>query len=1005
MKLFIKIILFILLTLLLNSFVFASDMEGPKKVLVLYSHQNPLIYSDLVTQGFLSVLESSETYRFEYYIEYMDLTRFSDELYFQKLLDFYRQKYSGVKMDFFIAVSTHALNFLLKYGDEFSPGTPIVFCAVGKQQVENLSLGPNVTGFTAEVNMKKTLDLALKLQPDTRRVVVVGGASRTDRFWETVVRKEFREYEDEIEFIYLSGLPMKDLLERVADQPEHSIIFYSQILLDGAGNSFDSTKVLSLISQESNIPIYSWVEPHLGHGLVGGYMIRFEAHGIKAGEVVLRILDGENPSEIQVSSVGTSGYMFDWRQLKLWGISERDLPTGSVVKYKDQSYWNMYKWRIIGVLTLCLIEGLLIFILLLNRSKRKQVEEALRESEEKYRLIIENQTDLIEKVDLEGIIHFVSPSYCRMYGEKEEDLLGKTGWHLVHLEEDIKIIKSVLEDIKKPPYKCYVEHRIKTKDGLRWFGWASNGVLDDNNNVTSIVSVGRDITERKEAEKRRKESEIRYRVLFETSADGILIVDIETKEFKYANPALCRMLGYSEEELKTMGIEDIHPKESLEYVFSEFEAQVRGEKTLVRDIPCLRKDGEIVYTDINATPALIDGRNCDVGFFRDITEHRQLEEQLRQSQKMEAIGTLAGGVAHDFNNLLTAMLGYSEMLIADPGLNDSQRKYIEEIKKASERAASLTQQLLAFSRKQILKPKILNINTLVTDIKKMLHRLIGEDIHLISKLDSKLGVIKADPGQVEQVIMNLVVNARDAMPKGGKLTIETLNVFLDKDYKKAHVDIRPGWYVMLAVSDTGHGMDEKTKERIFEPFFTTRGKGTGLGLSTIYGIVKQSGGYVWVYSELNKGTSFKIYFPRVDEVEKEGDKIPEDKKSLKGSETILIVEDEEVVRDLIFESLKKFGYNVIEAENGKKALQVCKKNNDKSIHILITDVIMPGMGGRELAKKLEKLKPKMKVIYISGYTVNAIVHHMVLDEGVAFLQKPFSPQALAQKVREVLDGT
>ncbi|KKL09347.1 hypothetical protein LCGC14_2566760, partial [marine sediment metagenome] len=231
MKLFIKIILFILLTLLLNSFVFASDMEGPKKVLVLYSHQNPLIYSDLVTQGFLSVLESSETYRFEYYIEYMDLTRFSDELYFQKLLDFYRQKYSGVKMDFFIAVSTHALNFLLRYGDELSPGTPIVFCAIGKQQVENLSLGPNVTGFTAEVNMKKTLDLALKLQPDTRRVVVVGGASRTDRFWETVVRKEFREYEDEIEFIYLSGLPMKDLLERVADQPEHSIIFYSQILL------------------------------------------------------------------------------------------------------------------------------------------------------------------------------------------------------------------------------------------------------------------------------------------------------------------------------------------------------------------------------------------------------------------------------------------------------------------------------------------------------------------------------------------------------------------------------------------------------------------------------------------------------------------------------------------------------------------------------------------------------------------------------------------------------
>ena len=288
----------------------------------------------------------------------------------------------------------------------------------------------------------------------------------------------------------------------------------------------------------------------------------------------------------------------------------------------------------------------------------------------------------------------------------------------------------------------------------------------------------------------------------------------------------------------------------------------------------------------------------------------------------------------------------------------------------------------------------------------MLHRLIGEDIHLISNLDSKLGVIKADPGQIEQVIMNLLVNARDAMPKGGKLTIETQNMYLDKEYGKTHADILPGWYVMLAVRDTGHGMDGETRKHIFEPFFTTKekGKGTGLGLSTIYGIVKQSGGYVWVYSELNKGTSFKIYFPRIDEVEKDKKNIPEKGKSLTGSETILIVEDEEIVRELIYESLNKFGYDLIEAENGKKALQCCKTDSEKPIQLLITDVIMPDIGGSELAKKLEKLKPDMKVLFISGYTDDAIVHHGVLDEGVAFLQKPFSPQTLVKKVREILDS-
>jgi signal transduction histidine kinase len=383
---------------------------------------------------------------------------------------------------------------------------------------------------------------------------------------------------------------------------------------------------------------------------------------------------------------------------------------------------------------------------------------------------------------------------------------------------------------------------------------------------------------------------------------------------------------------------------------------------------------------------------------------RQTEEQFRQVQKMEAIGRLAGGVAHDFNNLLTIILGYSDLMLGklDPG--DSMRELIVQIKSAGDRAASLTRQLLAFSRQQVLAPKILDLNVIVTDTEKMLRRLIGEDITLATALDPRLGLVKADPGQIEQVIMNLVVNARDAMPEGGKLTIETRNVELDEIYAQGHPEVRRGDYAMLGVSDTGCGMDETIKARIFEPFFTTKGagKGTGLGLATVYGIVKQSGGSIYVYSEVGRGTSFKIYLPLVEE------KIPSAKcqtdlrKVPPGKETLLLVEDEEAVRAITRHVLQLCGYTILEASHGAEAIKICE-NNPGPIHLLMTDVVMPGMGGRQLAETLLSRQPDMKVLYLSGYTDDAVVRHGVLEAGANFLQKPFTPGSLAQKVREILD--
>ncbi|PIV19920.1 MAG: hybrid sensor histidine kinase/response regulator [Deltaproteobacteria bacterium CG_4_8_14_3_um_filter_45_9] len=381
-----------------------------------------------------------------------------------------------------------------------------------------------------------------------------------------------------------------------------------------------------------------------------------------------------------------------------------------------------------------------------------------------------------------------------------------------------------------------------------------------------------------------------------------------------------------------------------------------------------------------------------------------LQDQLRQSQKMEAIGRLAGGIAHDFNNLLTVIKGYSQLSLVEIKEGDPLRGDIEEIKNAADRAADLTRQLLAFSRRQIMEMKVLDLNDLLKNLDKMLRRVIGEDIELVTPLAEDLGRVKADPGQIEQVIMNLSVNARDAMPEGGKLTIETANVELDGAYARNHVAVTPGRYVMISVSDTGVGMAPEVRDRVFDPFFTTKekGKGTGLGLSTVYGIVKQSDGNIWVYSEPGKGTAFKIYLPRVDEPLEEAGEVVVQKEIVGRGETILVVEDEEEVRKLAVQILRRQGYTVLEASQGNETSHICEQHKG-AIHLMVMDVVMPGMNGRELAKSLEPHHPEMQVLYMSGYTDNAIVHHGILEKGLNFIQKPFTLEGLLRKVREVLD--
>lgn len=530
--------------------------------------------------------------------------------------------------------------------------------------------------------------------------------------------------------------------------------------------------------------------------------------------------------------------------------------------------------------------------------------------------------------------------------------------------------------------------------------------------VEMRLAMMAELAERKRTEEVLRSKEQRFRSLIENSSDAIALFKVNGT-LVYASPSTQQVLGYSPEEFVCLNARELIHPEDRALVNQRCEMALKQPRVGVRvEGRAQHKDGrwlwmECTFTNLFAEPSV----RALVNNYHDITERklaeealRESEEKLRLSQKLESVGRLAGGIAHDFNNLLTVINGYSDLLLQSNTTDNASLPQIEEIKKAGERASVLTRQLLAFSRRQVLQPKVLDLNSSVNNMGKMLQRLIGENIELMLSLKPALGQVKADPGQIEQVLMNLVVNARDAMPHGGTLLIETANVELATGFAGEHGPMRPGPYVMLTVTDNGHGMDAETQKQVFEPFFTTKeiGKGTGLGLATAYGIVKQSGGYIWACSEVSKGSTFKIYLPRVNEQIS-----PTPEKSIKtplpkGTGTILLVEDEPMVRDIARKTLEMSGYRVLEAANGREALHIVEQEQD-AIDLVLTDVIMPHMGGRDLAAKLSSLLPGTKILYMSGYTDDALMHHGVLQTNFAFLEKPFTPETLSGRVRDLLD--
>jgi two-component system, cell cycle sensor histidine kinase and response regulator CckA len=629
-------------------------------------------------------------------------------------------------------------------------------------------------------------------------------------------------------------------------------------------------------------------------------------------------------------------------------------------------------------------------------SAQQQSRKSELESEERYRIIATTASDAIITIDESSQILFINPAGARMFGYSIDELQGKS-------------LTTLMPMHQRSSHKAGVERYLETRHRrLDWNAIEVTGLHKDGHEMYLELSFGeftqdnrqrftgivRDITERKRVERERER-------FFLLGGDILVIVGFDGL-LKWVNPAAERALGWSMDELKSRSLIDLVEDEKAK-VAKQMSDLVKGEEVTFES-RFLHKDGSSRCLSWKASPYIAE--QVIYAAATDTTERRALESQLRQSQKLESIGQLAGGIAHDFNNLLTVISGYSEISLNRTEAGSDLRRYIEEIIRASDRATSLTQQLLAFSRRQVLQPRVIDLSSVVADISTMLSRLIGESISLVTVLDPAVGMVLADPGQIQQVLMNLAVNARDAMPNGGKLTIETTNVVLEESYTRNHVGVSAGPYVMLAVSDTGTGIAAETLDHIFEPFFTTKekGKGTGLGLAMVYGIVKQSGGHIWVYSEINHGTTFKIYLPLVvsEEINATPQAPPLPSRSM-GTETILLVEDEPAVQTLLLQVLQGEGYSVLTASDGQEALDLCRSYKDP-IHLVITDVIMPGITGPQLVEQMSATCAGVKVLFMSGYTDNAVVHYGVLASGFAFLQKPFTPEAVATKVREILDS-
>jgi len=854
----------------------AEPLRPSRNILLLNSYHQGYQWTDDEARGVHSILTPQGEHA-KVYTEYMGTKWTNDPDYFNQLRETYKRKFSAIFFDVIIATDNDAFDFLLANRDEVFGRVPTVFCGVNNFQPEALSGHDLYTGVNETVDFKANIDFLLRLHPATKQIVVIVDASVTGQHVLREISAVTPLYEQRVAFDVLSDISMEDLLERVSSLPSDTLVLYTFFFRDKNSRVFEYDESAALISDASKVPIYGAWDFSLGHGIIGGKLTSGFEQGKMAAELAARIIQGEQPKNIPVLMQSPNQYMFDYNQMRRFGIMLKDLPDGSTVINQPSSFYTISKsvvWALSG--------GVLLFagfsvILLVNIRQRELARRQLKESEQQYQSLVDNlNVGVYRNTGASGTFLQGNPAMLKLFGFDSHEAFLQTP--VVDLYQDGADRDAFINELARMGSVVDRELKMKKKDGTPiWISCSAKAVHEENQTIKWI--------------------------------DGVL---------------------------------------------------------------------------------------------EDVTEKKFLEEQLRQSQKLEALGTLAGGIAHDFNNILTAISGYGTLLKGKVAHDPALVHYVNPILSAAQKAARLTQGLLVFSRKQVVNPKPLNLNDVVDGMEQLLQRLIGEDMELRKHLHDKELIVMADHNQMDQILLNLVTNARDAMPEGGLISIATERVMIEeKEMLLRHNLKLPGGYGVLSVSDTGGGMDEATRKRIFEPFFSTKvvGKGTGLVLSIVHGIVKKHKGAISVDSEPGKGTIFRIYLPLIQgEVEDAEATAP--LSVLGGTETILLGEDDEFVRQWITEVLSLAGYTVIRAIDGEDL--VTQFGSSGHINLVLLDVVMPKKNGREAVEEIKKMQPQVKALFMSGYTADIIDSKGILDQEINFLSKPLTRETLLLKIREVL---
>jgi two-component system, cell cycle sensor histidine kinase and response regulator CckA len=986
-----------------------TSTNRPKRILVLYAYNYSQPAQQRITAGLESARRIANLNPDDYLHEYLDISPPKNPEQYSLLRQLLLKKYAGQRFDLIITVFNDALTFILDEGKDLSPDSPCL--ALYAQERPNLErAGKKIVQSPLYFDVPGTLELALKLFPKTHKVFFVSGKSALDMAFEDKARTDFAPWQGKLEIEYTGNRSMDEVLERAADLSPGTIVIYARVSSDITGKIYSPNNVAVMLAKSSNAPVFSLATSQLDTGVVGGSMVDVEALSVMLGRT-LASYEGKGPLTLEPASHFVRP-MVNWEQVRRWNISAGRLPADTIILNRPPSLWNQYKMAVVTTLVIFLILFSFIIALAIQNRRRAIAETTARLSEARYRVLIDQAPDAI-------VVYDVDQNRFVDVNTKAEDLFGCGRDELLNSDlsrffppdqpDKQELAANIHEYLARPLTRAALpfERNILNASGSKTLCEVRLVRLPSEKRRLIRASFI-DITERKRSEEALRQSEERYRSILWIAMDGFCLTDKDGRFLK-VNDAYCRMSGYSEEELKTMYISDVEALEAQEQIAAHIEAIIHIGRVRFESRH-RHKDGHLFDVEASVTYRDSDGGQFAT-FIRDITERKKSEEereklqaQLHQAQKMEYVGRLAGGVAHDFNNMLGVILGHLDMIMDEVDPAQPLFSELKEIRQAADRSTDLTRQLLAFARKQIVSPKVLDLNETVEGMLKMLRRLIGEDIDLAWLPETGLWPVMMDPGQVDQILANLCVNARDAIEGVGKITIETANATFDSEYCAKNLDCVPGNYVMIGLSDNGCGMDMETQDKIFEPYFTTKelGRGTGLGLSTIYGIVRQNSGFINVYSEPGKGTTFKIflpYHPGKDEPMEE--KSPEAILT-RGGETILLAEDDAAILKVTTMMLERQGYTVLAASTPGEAIRMAEKH-DGEIHLLVSDVIMPEMNGREVLKNISALWPNVKNLFMSGYTADVIARHGVLEEGVDFIQKPFSIMALAAKVREVLD--